>query len=297
MPSAWKPLDLHLNDNGIPPLLVKYEFGLSDYKVWLTDLSYIWTESLDRRQIVIRALNSNTSIDPSEDPAQMSLFFRSIEDALRQRPGTSMNLDESQRLTLRTSTPLPHPLQPLKWSIVFMLAHQPTFASEFVSPLLSQQLIAKVEKTSLLQQLKEKDKVISKLIDKMQGDGVDLGKVFPSAVSSKSAAGPNARWAIAKSIRGLEEFDQDQWQSQLGNDYGLSGKLSDFLAKVFDDDSKDTGEALQISDYGEWWESVGHKDSEGKGAAPAVRETGAKQESVVEDEFQVTEFRSWMRAS
>ena len=298
MPSAWKPLDLHFKYNGIPPLLVKYEFGPSDYKIWLTDLSYIWTESLDRRQIVMRAFQSETSIDPSEDPTQMSLFFRSIEDALHQRPGTGIKLDGSQQLTLHTSTPLPYPLQPLTWSIVFMLAPRSTFASEFVSPLLSQQLIAKMEKTSLLQQLKEKDNVIAKLIDKMQGDGVDLGKVFPGVVSSKSAAGPNARRAVAKSVRGLEEFDQDQWQNQLGKDYRLSGKLDDTLPQVFDDDSKDSGEALQTSDYGEWWKSVDHKDSEGQGAPLAVKETDAKQESVIEeDEFQVIELRRWSKAS
>lgn len=298
MSSAWKPLNLRHKTDSIPPLLLKYEFGPSDYKVWLTDLSYIWTESLDRRQILLKALSVDTSIDPSEDSAQMLLFLRTIEDALRQRPGTSVNIVESndiKQLALHTSTPLPHPLRPLEWSIVLMLARQSTFASAFVSPLLSQQLTAKAEKASLLQQLKEKDSVISKLIEKMQGDGVDLGKVFPGAVLSKSGTESNRRQAVAKSIKGLGEFDQDQWESQIVKDNGFSRDLRDFLPRIFDDDGKITGEGLQIPDYGDWWKRIGRKNSQKKGPAPDIRKTDANQEGAVEDEFQVSEFRILMR--
>ncbi|CAF9934435.1 MAG: hypothetical protein ALECFALPRED_005946 [Alectoria fallacina] len=289
MPSAWKPLHLQCEYNGIPPLLVKYEFGPSDYKVWLTDLSYVWTESLDRRQIKRKALNDESSIDPSEDSAQMLLFLKSIEDALQQCPGTSVNLDESndiKQLALHTSTPLPLPLQPLEWSIVLILAPQSIFASEFVSPLLSQQLTAKAEKASLLKQLKEKDSVISKLIEKMQGDGVDLGKVFPGAVSSKSGTGPNVRRALASSIKGLGEFDQDHWEGQLAKDRGSSLHLDDLLPQIFNDHGKDAGEGLQIPDYGEWWKTVGRNNSQRKASTPATLEADAKEEIAVEGEFQ-----------
>lgn len=300
MPSAWKPLPLHLKHNGIPPLLVKYEFGLLNYQVWLTDLSYIWTESLDRRQIIKRALSSDTSIDPSEDAAQMRLFLRSIADALRQSPGTSVNMDQSndiKQLTLHTSTPLPCPLQPLEWSIVLVLAPQTIFALEFVSPLLSHQLTAKAEKSSLLQHLKEKDNVISKLIDKMHGDGVDLGKVFPGAVSSKSSSGPNARWAVAKFVKGLGDFNRDQWESQLAKDNGVSRDLSELLPQVFDDEGQSIGEGVQITACEEWWKRVSRKDSQREGAMPPILKTDAQQASVVEDEFQVFELRNLVRGS
>ena len=291
MPSVWKPLHLAHTHNGIPSLLVRYQCGLSDYQVWLTDLSYLWTESLDRRQIIRKALNLDTSIDPSEDSAQLRLFLQSIGEALQQSPGTSVNLDKSndiKQLTLHTSTPLPYPLQPLKWSIVLVLAPQSAFASGFVSTLLNQQLTAKVEKTSLLQQLKDKDNVISKLIDKMQGDGVDLGKVFPGAVSSKSGIGPNARQAVAKSVKGLRAFDQDQWESHLAKDHGFSKNLDDTLTQLFGDDEKDTGEGLQISDYGEWWKRVGQIESQEEGTLPTILKTKGDHEGVMEDSFQVS---------
>ena len=294
MHSTWRPLLLHHRKHeGLPPLLVKYEFGPSDYKVWLTDLSYIWTESLERRQIVRRALNVDTSIDPSEDAAQLSLFLHSIADALRQHPRTGVDLDKSSdinQLTLNTSTPLPHPLQPLEWSFVLMLAPQPTFTSEFVLPLLGQELTSKVEKTSLLQQLKEKDSVISKLIEKMQGDGVDLGKVFPSAISSKSGAGPTARGVVAKSIKGLREFDQKQWESQIAKEKQFSGDVGGLLPRIFDDDGNVASSGLQIAEYGEWWKKVGRKESRREGATPPVLEFNSKQESMAEGDFQVFSF-------
>ena len=302
MPSAWKPLFLRRKHDGIPPLLVRYEFGSSDYKVWLTDLSYIWTESLDRKRIINRALDLYTSIDPSEDSSQRRFFLESIADALWQRPGTSVDLDESsdiKQLTLHTSTPLSHPLQPLEWPMVLVLAPQTTFAVEFVSPLLSQHLTAKVERASLLQQLKEKDNIISKLIDKMQGDGVDLGKVFPGAISSKSGSGsgPTTRWAVARSVKGLGEFDQDQWESKLAKDNAFPRDLDYVLPQIFDDEGKHNNEELQITDYGEWWKRIDRKEIPREGATSAILKTDARQEKVLDDEFQVLRFRVSMRGS
>lgn len=232
----------------------------------------------------------DTSIDPSEDSAQRRLFLRGLEDALEQSPGTSLSVDQSndiQQLTLHATTSLPRPLQPLEWNFRLVLAPQPTFALEFVSPLLSQKLTAKAEKSSLLQQLRDKDHVISKLIEKMQGDGIDLVKVFPGAVSSKSSTtGPNARRAVAKSIKGLAEFDQDQWQRQLAKDSGPFRDWGDFLAKVFND-GKDIGEGPQVSEFGEWWTRIGPQDSQREGTTPTIMKINAVQEDIVEDEFQV----------
>ena len=289
------PLILSGKRNGVPPLLVKYEFGPTDYRIWLTDLSYIWTESLDRRQIIRRALGTDTSIDPSEDAAQMRLFLSSIQEALRQKPGTSVNMSDSddiKQMNMNTSTPLPHPLQPLQWSIVLALAPQPTFASEMMSPLLSRQLALTVQKTSLVQQLKEKDSVISKLIEKLEGDGFDLGKLFPGAVSSKSGIRSTARGAVAKSIKGLREFDEKQWESQVAKENPFSGDLGHFLPRIFDHDWNDTGEGLQIPIHEEWWKEVGRTKSPQESPTAINSKTAVQQESMAEDEFQVFEPRN-----
>ena len=297
MTSAWRPLHLHPKNNDIPPLLVKYKFGRSDYVVWLTDLSCIWTESLGRKQIIGKACSVDTSIDPSGESAQMFLFLEKLEDALGQVQGTSVKLgsNDTNQVILNTSIPLPHPLQPLEWSFVLSLASKPSFTLEFVSPLLSRQFTAKLEKSSLVQQLKEKDSVISKLIDKMQGEGIDLGKVFPSVVSTKSGTGPTARRALAKSIRGLGEFDKDRWENQIAQDNGFPRDLDDVLTQVFGNDIKVDGEALHITDHAEWWKTIGRRESHGVGATPPMPPSNAEQEIVVEDEYQVHTFRILMR--
>ena len=294
MASTWRPLLLHRKQNGTPPLLVKFEFGSSDYKVWLTDLSYIWIECLDRRHIQRRALDVETSIDPTEGSSQLHLFLDSIADALWQRPGTSVKLGENRdvkHLSLDTSTSLPHPLPPLEWSILLVLAPQFTFASEFVYPLLNQQLIAKLEKTSLLQQIKEKDSIISRLIEKMQGEGVDLGKVFPGAASMKSGTEHIAGRAIAKSIKGLRKFDQKQWESQVATENQFSGDMDSLLPQIFDDGGKAAGDRLQVEDYGDWWKRVGRRDLREE-ATPASQGDG-----LVDDGFRVLEVRYLMKIS
>ena len=290
MPSSWTPLLLRYKLNEGPHLLVKYEVGPSDYKVWLTDLAYIWTESLDRRQLLRRALSRETSIDPSLDSAQMILFLKALTDALRQLPGTSVDMNESndiKNLTLNTSTPLPHPLPPLEWSIMLTLAPQSMFVMEFISPLLSQQLTAKVQKASLIQHLKEKDNVISKMMEKLQGDGVDLRKMFPGAVPSKSSTGPQARGAVAKSVKGLREFDENQWESQVAKENSFYGDISSLFPTIFDDQRQEVGEGLQITAYDEWWKEAGRTDLRREDATSDTRNTDANEEDMVEDVFQV----------
>ena len=280
---------MYPKNNEIPPLLVKYNFGPSDYVVWLTDLSNIWTESLGRKQIIGKACSVDTSIDPSGESAQMFLFLKKLEDALGQVQGTSVKLgsNDTNQLILHTSVPLPHPLEPLEWSFVLSLASRPSFTFEFVSPLLSQQFTAKLEKSSLVQQLKEKDIVISKLVDKMQGDGIDLGKVFPSAVSTKPGTGPTTRRALAKSIRGLGEFDKDRWENQVAKDNDFPKDLDDVLSQVFDNDIKVDSEGLHITDHAEWWKGIGRRESHGVEAMPPMPSGDAEQEVVVEDDYQV----------
>lgn len=287
MRSVWKPFQTFHRYPCIPPLLIKHDFGPSNYSVWLTDLTFIWSESLDRKQIIRRAFDIDTSIDPTEGADQLRLFLRGMEDALKQGAGTSVDIEQSDdeaKLILRTSTSLPGGLKPLEWSFLLTRASQATMTSEFLLPLLGHQLVAKAEKASLLQQLKEKDHVIAKLIDKMQADGVELGKVFPGAASSKSWTGSNARQGVA--IKGLAEFDQEQWQARLSRDNAPSGNLDDLLPKIFEAAVPDMGEELQISNHDEWWKRLGDLNLQQPSSETQTEiETG---KLVVED-FQVCE--------
>ena len=291
MRPMWKPLQTAHKDVLIPPLLIKTEFGLSSYKVWLTDLTHIWIESMDRRQIIQRAFSVDTSIDPSEDTSQLRLFLQSIEDALVQRAGTSVEVvqsDNKKHLILQTSTPLPGPLNPLEWKIMLMPAPQPMLTTEFVIPLLSQQSTAKAEKASLLQQLKYKDIIISKMIEKMQSDGVDLTRVFPGAPHARPGA--NARQVVGKSVNGLGEFNLEQWQNRIARDGKSLEELKDLVSNAFDADSQEPSGESQIQDspdYGDWWRNLRHENSQQTLATSLLPNSGPEENEVVEGDFQV----------
>ena len=266
MSPTWKPLHIDLRDSHIPPLLIKLEFGVSNYRVWLTDLTYIWIESLDRKQIIQRALNVETSIDPSEDASQLRLLLQSIQDALLQRTGTSVEFvrsHDAKQLVLHTSTPLPDPLEPLEWRMTLSSASQSALTSELIIPLLSQQSTAKAEKTSLMQQLTYKDNVISKLIDKMHSDGVDLSRVFPGSAPTRTGA--NARQLLAKTVRGLGEFDPHEWQFRMIRDNKTLEEIRDLITNAFDTVPVESFNESQISDspsYGDWWRKLRHEGSQ-----------------------------------
>ncbi|KAL2042108.1 hypothetical protein N7G274_005296 [Stereocaulon virgatum] len=288
---TWRSLPIDFKDVVIPPLLIKTEFGLSSYKVWLTDLTHIWAESMDRRQIIQRTFSVDTSIDPSEDTSQLRLFLQSIEDALVQRTGTTVDIvqsDTKRHLTIQTWTPLPGPLKPLEWKIVLIPAAQSVFTVEFVIPLLSQQSTAKAEKASLLQQLTYKDNVISKLIDKMQSDGVDLSKVFPGVPHVRPGA--NARQIIGKSVKGLSEFDFEQWQSRIVRDGKSLEELKDLVSNVFDTDSQEIPGESQIQDspdYGDWWKNLRYENSQRMPATSILPKDDTRESGAVADDPQI----------
>ena len=225
------------------PLLVKHDFGSANYTVYLTDLTFLWTTSSDRRQIIKQALNSNTSIDPSEDASQMQLLLRHIKGSLEGGEGTVVTVhgeDKSDKMTLDASITLPSPLPPLEWSLHLAKASQATFTSYFVLPILNQFSFARTQVKSLMQQLREKDHIIDRLIDRMQTDGTDLGKVFPGIQTSRNGSKLNSRESAAKSVKGLAEFDQKIWLQGCASNHKGINSVDDMLASVLEGDAIDS---------------------------------------------------------
>lgn len=239
-----------------PCLLIKYHFEQSQYTIFLTDLIYIWTETLERRQIIRRALDIDTSIDPSESADQFHLLLRNIQKSLDGGEGTKLSMsrvEKAKQLNLHLVTQLPTPLNPLHWPIYLNLASPGDLTTEFILPNLSQQFVAKAQIDSLLQQLKDKDHVISKLADRMQSDGTDFSKVFPGAIRSKSGTKLGVRESVGKQVKGLSDFDEGNWRNTLSSLLGLSANLSDMIARVFVPGLRDNLEVISSNDQRNWW--------------------------------------------
>lgn len=260
MPSAWAQLPSGLSSSDLPPLLYKSEFNSTGYSIFITDLDFIWTESLDRRQIFKRALNENTSIDPSEDPSQMKILLQKIQAALRGDAGTSLSLSlpEGQRLLILTITaPLPAPLSPLEWIMRLELHPQDALREELILPLLNAQVTLSQRAESLIGMIREKDHVIARLVDKLEASGTDLASLFPGAAGLMSRNKGSSREVIAKVVRGLGEFDEEEWNAQLK---GNTNSLRDVSFVVDTSTLEGLVEKLEKSRRtSTWWDHFGQK--------------------------------------
>lgn len=217
----------------------------------------MWTESLDRRQIIKRALNEETSIDPSEDASQMQLLLGHVEAALDGHDGAKVTVDgdgNPDRLTLSAFITLPPPLMPLQWFMRLEKAPQALFTTQFVLPTLNVCYSARFQVNSLLQHLKEKDHVINKLTDKLQADGTDLVRVFPGASTGKLGSKLSSRSVAAKSVKGLAEFDEDQWRHQVTTTDETKSDINELLSSVFASDLVNVHEICQKASSQACWE-------------------------------------------
>lgn len=278
MTSSWKPLQSNSSPH-VPSLLVKYDFEESQYRIFLTDLNYIWTEALERRQIVKRALNVDTSIDPSESTEQFHLLLRNIQKSLDGEEGTKLSMskiEKSKQVNLHAVTQLPTPLIPLRWPIYLTLASPEMLAAELILPCLSQQFVAKAQIDSLLQQLKDKDHVISKLADRMQSDGTDFTKIFPGAIRSKVETKLNVRESAGKWVKGLSDFDEENWRKTLSSLLGLSANLSDVFSQIFVPSLRQTLEVNISTDHGNWWHQLKDEENQEGNASAGVLSHEAK---------------------
>ncbi|KAL9006850.1 MAG: hypothetical protein Q9188_000381 [Gyalolechia gomerana] len=263
MASDWKLLRHASTGPSIPPLLVRHQFGRSNYKLWMTDLTHIWAEALDQRPLVQRAWNLEADIDPIESDQRQMLLHR-IKDSLDEAQGTKLVIsrtDDFDGIVLTACTPLPKPLKPLRWPFYLALSPRTTLSNELVLPLLGEQLLFRKKIASLLATTKDKDHVIAKLTDKLQAEGIELGKVFPGAISSKSTRKASSKEDIGKYVRGLGPFDEAQWQTHLSDNLDIPRGCSSLLSQLFSPGATLNLPRIdeQLSDRA-WWEQIGTRD-------------------------------------
>ena len=253
---SWKPVSLHQCDVEVPPLLVKSVFSHTSYTIHITDLTHIWVESLDRKQIFRRALNLDTSIDPSDGSDQLALLLQNIQHSLDGGQNTTLSLNVGQTesdLVLNIHATLPAPLRPLEWPIQLALNSQESLANQFILPCLSQQLTANDQVNLLLSEVREKDHVISRLIESMQNAGTDFSRIFPGAGALKVGAGSDIRKVLGRSVKGLQEFSYSQWQQDHIPGSNTPVSLETLVHRLFLENPILSTPPATGACYGKWW--------------------------------------------
>ncbi|KIY02284.1 uncharacterized protein Z520_02422 [Fonsecaea multimorphosa CBS 102226] len=192
----------------------------------LTDLISIWESSLDRYDILAAAARQQTSIDPSVSSDQFEVLLSKIRKSLRDgenhivRDGGHGGSSQAQ-LLLRTRIDLPRPLRPLEWTFTLDPQRASELAERILRPSLHEVFVSQKKITSLLGIIREKDHIISRLLDRVGNSAVDLSLVFPGITGfiSRKGGGGNVSVADAKKhVPGMASFDEKSWTRQFAND-------------------------------------------------------------------------------
>lgn len=250
---------------GLPALLVSACFGESSYTIHITDLANIWVEKLDRRGILLRSLQENTSIDLVDaGPEQWAVFLSKLTAALDPKSpdhhltSLSISNDDNSKdhdcIKLHVTCELPKPLADFKWPIRLTKCQPVSLTSELVLPLIHEHYVQRREADDLKSQLKEKDALIKKLLDKLSTMHTPLELIF----NSLSAKHGTTRAAAEERIKGLAPFDEEKWRSQRGQEGARDATA--LLRSVFGDSkfscaaNPDLGASDTLND---WWTKLG----------------------------------------
>ncbi|KAF4312567.1 DNA double-strand break repair and VJ recombination XRCC4 [Botryosphaeria dothidea] len=207
---------------------------------------------MDRKSIFKRALLEETPIDPTEDAGQMQLLLKHIRSAIDAEKGTRRQLIRNAKdpatLSLHLTTLLPGSLGDLQWIVHFESLQPASLRQHLISPLMSRVYNQKQQVNELVSQLNAKDHIISKLLDKLEGSGVEIASVFPGAAGARGSKHITSREQAARQVHGLGAFDYQEWQQSQNADKSLQLsqenlvevlKISDFHEDA--DESKDAG--------------------------------------------------------
>ncbi|KAI2465298.1 XLF-domain-containing protein [Annulohypoxylon bovei var. microspora] len=264
---TWHPLPIFPH---LPALMISPRFASSSYTLYITDLASIWVESLDRRGILLRSLQENTSIDLSDgDPNQWTVFLSKLNTAfdptLPDHHSTSLGIsglssDTNDRgsFALDVTCVLPKPLKPLKWPIYLTKCPPVSTASELVLPLIQANHIRALEIQDLITRLKDKDAVITKLVDKLEANQIGLEHVFNSLSGKRR---PSRALAEDK-VKGLAPFNEADWKSRIAANQQLPQDVPSLIHKVFAETGLHQGVDTEISpsdQLNDWWIKLGPK--------------------------------------
>lgn len=295
----WRPL--HLKQESVPVLFACHEFSASRYGVILTDLTNVWEETLDIASVCDRAERDGCAISPREDQQQLNVFFQKLADALDGLDKTSMTLasdDKNDTLVVQLSAPLPAPLPPFTWQVILRKKDGRALTRDVVCPLLLNLHQKQHTIEQLSNQLREKDHVISRLLDKFDSSSTDLREVFPGTSSLRISKKTSQRSQLAKHVNGLAPYEKTSLQ-YIPDDVPATKSLLDVVETTQGRQSQDLWRTLGEHPQ-QWWSSIGTLGSTRSRSLEALssRRTSSGQdddtagETEDEDEFQVRYSRS-----
>ncbi|EEA21778.1 hypothetical protein TMatcc_008801 [Talaromyces marneffei ATCC 18224] len=234
-----------------PLLLYSFIYTSQSYEFFLTDLTHIWHENLQYKHVLQKAEDIGTSIDPSEDANQYDVFMRKIQDALDGANNTGVTIasgHKSDSVVVTTSTKLPAGLNPLKWT--FTLSKEPPSAvtRHLLLPLLKSERNHEQREQSLLEHIREKDNILSKIFDKI--DPSQLTSMFPGTAGVRHTKPKTSD--LIRHIKGATRFDEKGWRGSPAGEDNTANGLAESVYAHGGFTSLDTASTR----YAAWWKSL-----------------------------------------
>ena len=234
-----------------PSLLYSFTHTPQSYDFILTDLTHIWHENLQKKSILQKAEDIGTSIDPSEDANQYDVFMRKIQDALDEAKNTSVIVtsgEKSDSIIVKTRTTLPGGLQSLKWTFTLSKAPPSAVTRQLILPLLRSERNHREREQSLIENIREKDNVLSKIFDKI--DPPLLTSMFPGTAGVRHTKLKTSD--LIRHIKGATRFDEKAWRGSPSDDESLASGLGD---SVYAQGGLFSPNSARIADSA-WWKSL-----------------------------------------
>ena len=299
-PGSWRVLDISVGD--APQLLLRAQFNDSGYEVELTDLSHVWRETADKQDIIQRATDAGSSIDPGQDSEQFRIFLSKIKDAINGKAGTTLSLhandNDGTALSAEISAKLPHPLPAFTWTLQLKRLEPQYTAALLVTPLLHQASRLHQQIEHLVHELHDKDRIISKICDRLETSGNDLTTVFPGVSNVKTSRKKGQREQLAKHVKGLADFDESAWKAQHVVVQDSETMDADQMNVVLRDLPIPGADVNALSASESWWQHldkgtesrINGRQTTGRQPNPsqnrATRSESQREESMRDDEFQ-----------
>jgi XLF-Cernunnos, XRcc4-like factor, NHEJ component len=227
---AWRRLPVADNSPSPHPIFFfTFQRHAQGLELHVSDLIHIWRAAQTSKEALhAEAARTRCRIDPSEDAEQYEVLIGKLEDALCGRDGASVrvvgtgdaaaehdhdNDNDASALVhfdIETSMPLPAPLGVLKWTFRMVRQGPAVFTRGVVLPALGEVEASRRREEQLRRVIREKDHVIGRLMDRIEGAGMDLAMVFPGVVGARK--GLNSRLAEElvpgiRAFKGLGELE------------------------------------------------------------------------------------------
>lgn len=265
-PATWRPLPIPRT--ALPHLLTSTRFASSSYTIHVTDLANLWTESLDRRPIILRALKGDASIDPSDGEENMTSFLKCLRaafdpsDSMHRLTTVSLSPSDGEGpagrdgLVLTATCELPKELssKPLTWQMYLRKQSPEATATELVLPLAESHLAQRSRVEALAEIIRQKDALVSKMLDKFEATGTPLEHVFTALGTRRKVSREQAE----ARVKGLAPFDLEAWEAE--NAGAKEGGVDEVVEGVFGKglEYKTSEEAGRYAEgLGNWWRDMG----------------------------------------